>query len=334
MIVGQAQSSPVEPDLRQLAKFVATKWELPARVSVRKLNVAENITVLVESPSGFKSILRIHRHGYHTDNEIRSELAWSQALRREKVVETPGVIHGTDGYAIQTGRVHGLPETRRMVMFEFAEGVQPNEDDDLTGRFTQLGEIAAKTHLHSMHWNKPTGFNRKAWSLDAILGPTPVWGRWENAPNVTPEIAATLNRLERTIRQRIGGFGVGHDRFGLIHADMRLANLLVDNDETTLIDFDDCGYGWYLYDFASAVSFIETHPELPSLERAWLRGYQTVHRINRDDIKEMETFIMLRRLALLAWIGSHMEATEPQQLAKKFAADTTELADRYLVKFD
>jgi Ser/Thr protein kinase RdoA (MazF antagonist) len=31
-------------------------------------------------------------------------------------------------------------------------------------------------------------------------------------------------------------------RYGLVHADMRLANVLHDGPETYVIDFEDCGY--------------------------------------------------------------------------------------------
>ena len=38
---------------------------------------------------------------------------------------------------------------------------------------------------------------------------------------------------------------------------MRLVNSLVGQEGTRLIDFDVCGHGWFLYDFAASVSFIE-----------------------------------------------------------------------------
>jgi hypothetical protein len=41
---------------------------------------------------------------------------------------------------------------------------------------------------------------------------------------------------------------------------------------------------------------------------------------------------MMRRMALLAWIGSHIEAPEPQELAPHFAADTARLARDWLEK--
>jgi len=119
----------------------------------------------------------------------------------------------------------------------------------------------------------------------------------------------------------------------LIHADMRLANLLVGPAGTQLIDFDDCGFGWYLYDFAAGISFIEDHPQVPALKEAWVKGYRTVRALPVDEEAEIDTFVMLRRMALLAWIGSHMEATEPQALAPDFARVSAELGAAYLRKF-
>ena len=38
----------------------------------------------------------------------------------------------------------------------------------------------------------------------------------------------------------------------MIHADAHLHNVFVDEDRTVLIDFDDCGFGWYAYELAVA----------------------------------------------------------------------------------
>src|SRR5262249_34337093 len=74
----------------------------------------------------------------------------------------------------------------------------------------------------------------------------------------------------------LGSYGRGDDRFGLIHADVRLANLLVDGDDIQVIDFDDCGFGWFMFDLATAVSFMEHDPRVPELCDAWVRGYRRV----------------------------------------------------------
>lgn len=304
-------------------------WDIPEGAKARLINVSENATYLVEAP-GHKFILRVHRENYHTENAIECELAWMEALSRDGVVETPGVYTGRNGRQIQSGSLPGLPNSRFMVLFHFVEGNEPDADGDPVSHFEELGEIAARTHLHSIGWQRPANFERLVWDERAIFGPDLLWGDWRAAPEVTPEVKDTLEEVEITVRSRLENFGKGPERFGLIHADMRLANLLADGRVTRLIDFDDCGMGWFLYDFATGISFIEDNPAVPAMKEAWVRGYRKIRPLSPEEEHEIDTFVMLRRMALLAWIGSHIEAPEPQELAPGFAATTAALGKAWL----
>ena len=259
---------------------------------------------------------------------------WSNALNEENVITTPGTYLGRDGNPIQSGVVDGLPAPRYMVMFHFVEGAEPDESQDLVAPFEELGQIAAKCHLHAIQWMKPEPFERLVWNLETVFGNDPTWGNWRDAPNVTPEIREVLERVESTVTRRIEALGMGAEHYGLIHADMRLANLLIDETGTRLIDFDDCGTGWFLYDFAAAISFMEDQPQIPDLKNAWVKGYRSVRDMSESEEHEIETFIMLRRLALLAWIGSRIEAPEPQAMAPHFARVSAELGAAYLERFE
>jgi len=315
--------------LERLANRSLTLWHVPAGATARLINVSENTTFLVEAP-GYRSVLRVHRQDYHSRKAIECELAWADSLNDEGGVTTPGVFPGRDGQRIQSGIVPGLPARRFMVLFHFVDGVEPDPDDDPTGHFRELGAIAARTHLHSISWPRPPGFERLIWDADAVFGPDPTWGNWRDAPGVDSEIRNVLERVETKVKTRLLAFGKDPGRFGLIHADMRLANLLVDDTGTRLIDFDDCGFGWYLYDFAAAISFIEDNPRVPAMRAAWVEGYRQVRALSDGDAQEIDTFVMLRRLALLAWIGSHIEAPEPRALAPGFARITARLGQDYL----
>ena len=323
---------PLERQLTYLAELAQKSlrfWDVPAHATVQLINVSENVTYLVEA-EGYKSILRIHRPGYHTRRAIECEILWSQALNKSGGVATPAVHTGKDGQVVQSATIDGLPEPRFMVLFEFVDGVHPNETQDLTGPFEELGEIAARTHIHSINWQRPEPFERLVWDSNAVFGAAANWGDWRDAPHVTPGISAVLSCVEQCVIKRLQAFGQNKERFGLIHADMRLANLLIEGDDTRLIDFDDCGFGWFLYDFAAAISFIEDHPQVPQLKQSWLKGYRKVRAISAEEERELDSFIMLRRLALLAWIGSHIEAPEPQALAEHFARNTAKLGAAYL----
>ncbi len=316
--------------VERLARSSLNLWDLPTQVSLQLINVSENVTFRVDGDDGFRAILRVHRQGYHTQNAISCELAWLEALRRDTQIAVPGYLLGRDGSPIQLASTPELPGLHFMVMFEFMDGDHPDESGNLTSGFERLGAIAAQCHEHVQNWAKPDNFERLTWDVDAVFGANPTWGNWRHAPNVDVQVRDVLEGVEAKIHDRLTAYGKASSRYNLIHADMRLANVLIAGDDTTLIDFDDCGMGWFMYDFAAAISFIEDDPRVPQMKAAWLRGYRRVRDLPVEDEAEIETFVMLRRMALLAWIGSHIEAPEPQALAPEFAKNTAKLGKAYL----
>lgn len=317
--------------LHTLAQDVLARWDVPIDAKAELLNIAENLTYLVTAPNNYKAVLRLHRTDYHNKEAIECELAWLDALRRDQVIEVPGYFPGLDGVAVQWAQNSQVPEGRYFVLFAFVDGQAPDESSDLQSGFETLGGIAARCHDHVCQWQRPDGFERLVWDSEAVFGTNPTWGNWRDGPGVTPSVRNVLEQVEIAVKQRLGAFGKSPDRYNLIHADMRLANLLVGSSGTRLIDFDDCGLGWFMYDFAAAISFIEDDPRIPSLKAAWLQGYRKIRNLDTEQEAEIETMVMLRRMALLAWIGSHAEAPEPQALAPGFADTTAHLGRAFLL---
>ena len=79
-----------------------------------------------------------------------------------------------------------------------------------------------------------------------------------------------------------------------------------------------------------ALALSKNDPRIPTFKAAWVRGYRSVRGLSAEDEAEIETFIMFRRMALLAWIGSHIQAPEPQQMAPNFASITAQIGKLYL----
>jgi Ser/Thr protein kinase RdoA (MazF antagonist) len=296
--------------------------------TVRLLNVSENATYLVEDPDAGLSVLRVHRLGYHTEPAIASELAWMDALRAEAGVRTPRVLSATDGRRIVTAADAASGERRHCVRFEFLPGTEPAGDS--VGHFAELGEITARMHRHARQWARPPGFTRFQWDYDAAFGTQARWGRWQDGIGVGPAEREVLGRLDAALCARLAAFGTGPQRYGLVHADTRLANLLVDDGGVSVIDFDDSGFSWYLYDAGTSVSFFEHQPQVPELIDAWLSGYRRAGDLPARDEAEIWTFILFRRLLLVAWIGSHTAVDIARQLGAGYSRDSCDLAERYL----
>lgn len=303
-------------------------WDEVAGGAARLINHSENQTFQIDTPEQGTFTLRIHRTGYQSRAAIESELAWLAALRRDTTLPIPEPVPGRDGQLLQS---FDTPRGERMaVLFRFIAGQEPQPDRNLGDLFVILGRYAAAMHNHVTTWQRPAGFVRPAWQAATILDADGPWGDWRLAPGVNDSNRPVLDRLDSTLWLRLAAYGTGADRYGLIHADMRLGNLLVDGDKVTLIDFDDCGFCWFIYDFAAAISFHETNPAIPALRSSWLEGYQSSRALTPEDIGAIDSMVMLRRMALLAWIGSHADTRLAQQHMPGFADGTAQLAERYL----
>ncbi len=328
---------PYERQLELLHKLAAKSlgsYDLPAGAGVELINLSENATYRVDGPGDTRWALRVHREGYHSHAAIASELAWARALREDGAVITPTAIAGRNGDIIQTIEHEEIDKPRHVVLFEWESGIEPDEEQqDLRGPFEILGEKTAQMHLQVRNWQRPDWFERLTWDFDTSLGDRPHWGRWRDGMGLTPEIEALFERTVALIGKRLAKFGKGPDRFDLIHCDMRLANLLIDDDITKVIDFDDCGFGWLMYDCATTVSFFEHKPEVPELIDAWVRGYRKVIDLPDADVHEIRTFIMLRRLLLVAWIGSHSQTDLAQSMGVDYTNGTVDLCHAYLADY-
>ena len=301
--------------------------------SVELLNVSENATFLVRDPQAGPSVLRVHRLGYHTEQEIASELAWMDALRAEAGVRTPRVLPAADGRRVVTVPEPGGAAERHCVRFEFLPGTEPGGDLEAgltAAHFAELGEITARMHRHAREWSRPAWFTRFHWDYAAAFGAQARWGRWQDGVGVGPPELEILTRLDHVLRARLRAFGSGPGRYGLVHADTRLANLLVHDGSVSVIDFDDSGFSWYLYDLGTSVSFFEHAPEVPALVDSWLRGYRRAGQLSAGDEAEIWTFIMFRRLLLVAWIGSHRAVDIAAELGAGYTQGSCDLAESYL----
>jgi Ser/Thr protein kinase RdoA (MazF antagonist) len=307
------------------------RWGLSEETRLTLLTVSENATFRAQdAQSGRDIVFRVHRPGYHSLAEIASELAWLAALTSQKVVDTPTPVLQTNYDLIAD--IEDAGAIRHVVAFKHLRGKAPDENDDLPAWFHDLGAVSARLHGHARFWTPPRGFVRKTWNFDTMLGSNPFWGDWRDALGLTAQGREILEDTADLLRRQLDAYGETPDRFGLIHADLRLSNLLVDGERLHVIDFDDCGFSWYLYDFAAAISFMEHEPYIPELLDAWIAGYRTVAPLSDEDAAMIPIFIMLRRMLLTAWIASHRETPTAQAMGEDYTHGTVALARAFLAE--
>jgi Ser/Thr protein kinase RdoA (MazF antagonist) len=309
-------------------------WGLAAP-SVTLIAVSENATFRVTQDGAPALVVRLARPGYAgSPAHLSSELRWIEALLTEPGIRTPRPVRGRD-----TALVQRLPDGQGAgwlaVAFEHAAGTiledQMEGREDTEAHFAEIGRVTARLHDHARRWRPPAGFQRFSWDLDDLVGPAARWGHWAGAP-LTPQQGEVLRAAETAARDMLAQAGVDRSprHFGLIHADLRPSNVMVGDGPLTVIDFDDCGYGYYLYDFAAALTFYEHRPEAVALATAWLDGYRSVAALGPDDLRAAGALSMLRRLTILGWTTTHRPDALPADLWAEYLPGTVDVARRYL----
>lgn len=313
--------------IAQALRPVLPRWGLPPSAPLELLNLSENAT-WAAGESQARIALRVQRPGYNSDAAVASELAWIAALRASQTLLTPAPIPALDGAA--TVAIHCADLRFLVAGFAFQPGHAPSDQDDMAAWFVHLGEITARLHRFTRTWTRPAGFERRLWDFHAICGAGADWGDWRAQPGLDGEAIALLSRVEADLATRIAEYDRIPGRRGLIHGDMRTANLLVDGPRLSVIDFDDCGFGWFAFDFAASTSFMDPAVIWPLLPH-WIRGYERVAGFDAVDRAILPALVMLRRLQLLGWIASHSEAPEPRAMGPAFTQGTVEMGRRWLV---
>jgi Ser/Thr protein kinase RdoA (MazF antagonist) len=319
-------------DMADLARIACSRYGISPDCSLHRYALTENWTYRVQGSSADPLVLRIYRPGGRSPAEIMSELAWMGAIRDGSDSLVPGIVPTTGGSQLLELTRGATLEPCYCVMFTYAPGREPAEDE-LAAWCPQLGAITARLHQHASSWIQPSWFRRPRWDVSTMLGDRPHWGPWQSSVTDAEELRQ-LERLAEVVTARLRRFGEGPERFGLVHADLRLANLLVDGDRITVIDFEDCGLSWYLYDLACALTFNEGRGDVRELIALWVDGYRQVEQLSSEDEKEIDTFLMLRRLMLTAYAELRRDTELAAAMrASGYNAETCAIAEPYLSRF-
>jgi Ser/Thr protein kinase RdoA (MazF antagonist) len=267
--------------------------------------------------------LRVRRPGYRSRAELRSELDWLAAMDRAGLsVPRPrpsrsgALIEQVDDNEVDL--VGWLPGRR------LADGPLPGAD--AAPLFERLGAEIARLHLACDRWRPPPGFVRVRWDADGLLGEAPLWGRfWEN-PTLDADTRELLVRFRGAARRALDAHAGALDH-GLIHADLVRDNLLLDGDRIRLLDFDDGGFGYRLFDLATVLVKAVDPSARDALGAALLAGYRALRPL---DDRCMALCLALRATTYVGWIVPRMGEARAAERNARFVADARALCGAYL----
>ena len=305
--------------LRRLGRTALASYGLEdARLTL--LRYEQNTTFRVDARGG-PYVLRINRPRVHTPDTIGSEMAWLSALRRDTDLGVPEPVTARDGSLIVVARDPGAPEPHVCVLLRWLEG--RFIDQRLTSAHLQrVGALEGHLQQHAASWTRPSGFLRprvdtltEAAKIDSMAQSAAVARHGDHpAPEdgdrsqqlveglVSTDAAAIFARALEIVWATTRKLAKETDAFGLIHGDLHHENFLFHRSEARAIDFDDCGWGFHLYDLAVTLSELVGRQRYDELRDALVEAYVRIRPLPHDYAVHLEALFILRRMQILLWV--------------------------------
>lgn len=320
----------IEELLTERARVALHHWRLPEQ-QPRLIKYRENAVFRIGFADGSSGALRLHRPGYHAHDALASELALMADLRRSGV-SVPEPIPTTSGgflvplengraetqYADLIGWVAGAPLGTTGEPLRLSPG-------ELAAVFDAVGREMARLHDAADKFVRPVEFMRPAWNTDGLLGDKPFWGRFWDCAGLEGNDRDFLSSLRDRLSHELATIE-GNLDYGLIHADLVRENILVDCNRVTFIDFDDCGFGFRLFDIATTLLRNRAEPDYALIRKSLLGGYLAIRPAMHAELKHLPLFLLLRALTYIGWAGERPELPDSAARLERYVAEAKKLA--------
>lgn len=292
--------------LAGLAEAALPQWGLEG-AAITQVAYRENMTFRVDGGDRGVFALRVHQGNYHTDAQIQSELDLMTYLDGEGV-RTPRVVPTQSGSLFTTVSADGVTEPRQCDLFEWIEGKplrttgQPiGEIAPLAEAYAEVGRLAARIYNATEKWQRPAGFDRPAWDAEGICGVNGILGDFRRLEGATDAQMRLMLDVSDKLTDVLADFGQSPDRYGLSHGDFLAENIFVCEDGIRLLDFDDAGDSWHLFDIATALFDLLGTPAYDPCFAAIVSGYREHRDLPDDHLIMLPAFFLGRLLSYVGW---------------------------------
>ncbi len=265
---------------------------------LRLLSHYVNTVFRLSTDSG-QYVVRAHRASNRTTSEVKAELAWLDALSSAEDIRVPRVRTTTDGNAIVMASLRDVEDQLPISILEWMTG-QTIGDEKGTRHFEELGRMTAALHRHAQTWPPSASLDRPTYNSKTVF--------YENIPErltvmLGSKEADLINLALSTLRQRLltveTELGSDSSTFGLIHGDLSFGNVLFDDIGAIPIDFDDCGFGYFLHDLTIPLAGAWTKPDFEERYQAFVVGYRQIRELPGDLLRHVPVFLGLRSTQLI-----------------------------------
>ncbi len=246
---------------------------------------------------------------------VASELTWLAALSQDADLPVPQPVPTLEGELLTTIITPGVPQGKIVSLMRWIDGRRLSKGF-LPNHLHAWGQLMAKLHEYAAGWQPPVGFYRPHWDWAGQLGgrdfPYPVEELVASMPKRFQEPFQLVSHQAYEVMESLG---TGSDAYGMIHADMYPENLLFKTGEVFPIDFEDCGYGYWMWDIAVALCYWPWTDGWYWMRDAFLEGYAQVRTLPESQLVHLDLFMAAQYATMVLWASlfiQHDPAMRPE----------------------
>jgi len=292
--------------VRQLRKLAIEALKLYAIevIQLKFINHGENTTYKVVSKKG-NFLLRIHRKDYHSKNAILEELEWVKQLsENNEQIQKP--ILSINGKLVEEVSFGKTADSRYCSVLTWVDG-KMRYKSITQNALRNAGQLAGQLHQNA---DKIKVKHRQYWTAEGLLGANAKFGGLHKLkPEISKAQYEVIEACRKMTFQKVKQYRIQNPhKSSMIHADLHFGNIIWQKDNAIPIDFDDCGFGFHMYDLAITLSsadhfFKSTQQKTKqAFVESLLEGYSATHNLSRDDIEILPYFKLTRSLVMLGWV--------------------------------
>jgi Ser/Thr protein kinase RdoA (MazF antagonist) len=262
-------------------------------------------------------LMRLLQPAYQTPEAVVSELQWLAALRQEADLPVPQPIPTREGGWLAEVTDPSVPGSRNATLVRWVKGRMIKRTLK-PGHFQAAGKLMARLHDHAAHWQFPEGFSKRHYNWEGffveVTGSNfPPNEAWKLLPQDLYEPCRIVAQQSKRVMER---WGQERDVYGLIHADLGIdANCLFWGGEARAIDFDDSGFGYWIYDIAVFLEHFRDDSAYPLFRDAFQDGYSEIRTLPAEQWQQLELFMAVWHAYEALWsaTGAHLFPSEQSE---------------------
>ncbi len=258
-------------------------------------------------------VLRIH--AMDDEEAIASELTWLIALSQEAGLPVPAPVPTPDGNHLVRVVTPEMPHGRIVTLLRWLDGRRL--DGGLRpAHLTALGQMVARLHAFAVDWQPPARFTRFHWDWDSQLGGSMFrHPREELVASVPAQFQEPFEAVSQAAKRTMASLGKSQEAYGLIHADLYPENVLFRAGQAYPIDFEDCGYGYWMWDIAVALCRWAWGADWERMRDAFRDGYARIRALPEAQWAQLDLFVATQFATMVLWASAFLR-NDPIRVAE------------------